>query len=1138
MPAKQNKSAAARIVRRIIRWLVAVSILAVVLWFGFMLLGRVLCHIAIGQIAELTNTRIETGSVDFRPNGSVFIEKLVISPYKKAGPGKVILNAEKVHARFSVGSLLLLRPHLKQIDVNDFTFNAQYDLDTRRWNLSALKIKAPKNTSGKMPLVRLETGRLQYTKVSKGEVKVAASVPVSAKFGFDQQGQGGYSFDFTTATLSSGFGKSRLKGLWKPGSVTIAGGISSADVPALEMAWTIDVIAAEFKYDSNDAFSLDLRIKKLHSKRSPPLDNFALMGPNFIERSAPFGALRRFFNRYSPSGLVDVKVEASGNLKRLGESTLTGNVGCNDVAISYNKFPYRIERLKGRIDFTKDGVTLDNLSGRHGDVELLFNGWTRGFAPDWKYDIRITSDNMVLDADLYDALSEKQKGFWSAFSPSGRAVIDYRFTRSSPDERAKHLVVELQGVEAAYRNFPYPLKNLTGKLSFEPERVVISDIVSQVDGRRIALDGEVMGRGTDRTAYDILIKVNNIPLDPVLEAALPKEQKDLYSEFGPTGLADGKIRVSKPDQTSVPATFTADLSFKEASLKSEQLLLPVTEITAGAVFASDLISIKNFSGRYGGSPVSLSGQIWPGQNDQPARYDLSLNFKETTLNDDLFDLLPKSARKIVTEFHPQGKIDLSADLNKLDANDYPDYKITVNCLGNSVDFPQFSYPLKDITGTLTITPETIKFEDVNASPGDTVWIRSNKAYIKLNGGVTLAEGAFSSAVLEVDANDIYFERRLGAALPAAIRPFCNRLGTHSRFDLDLDQLKVTLDDAGDKVVDINGVIRLKDCSAQISGAKTKFDAEFDLDKLRITPANDGEKNIDIRGLIRLKDCSVQVSGTTIASSAELGVTGLYKTGHGFESCHVFLDGGRFKILGKSFTNVTADIYFDGDLHKWTSENLSADCYDGKLTGKLEFEQSADGPLEYVLQTGFENVDLRKFLLDTRMKGGPEQDRTTGKMEGSLNIRARAGEGSSRIGTCKLSIVDMQVGRLSPLAKLLAVLRFTEPTEFAFDRMFVDSYIRHNDLLVRKLDLSGESVAFYGSGSMDLQKRDINLDLIARGQRLATADPSILESLAEGLGQAVVKIEVSGDFYDPQIITRPLPFIKGTLEILGKPIEPK
>jgi hypothetical protein len=129
---------------------------------------------------------------------------------------------------------------------------------------------------------------------------------------------------------------------------------------------------------------------------------------------------------------------------------------------------------------------------------------------------------------------------------------------------------------------------------------------------------------------------------------------------------------------------------------------------------------------------------------------------------------------------------------------------------------------------------------------------------------------------------------------------------------------------------------------------------------------------------------------------------------------------------------------------------------------------------------------------------------------------------------------MQVGKLSPLTKLLQ-LKLTESEQFAFDRMLVDSYIKNNKLFFKHVDLAGKDLAFNGSGWMDMQTLDINLVLFARGHhRLATTQPSVLQSLAEGLGIAVVRMEVTGNFYDPKVETRALPVIEDSLGILGTP----
>ena len=1073
----------------VMRWLAEVLILAVLLWLFFILAGRALCHIALSQIAELTNTKIKTESVNFHTDGSVLIKELVISPYEKRDDDDTILKAQTVYARFSLRSLLLLRPRLKVIDVSDFAFNAQYDLDTGWWNLSALTIKPPKGTSGKMPRIHLKAGTLQYSKISNGKVEVALSVPLNAIFRLDEETQKGHSFEMTTATMASGYGQSRLDGFWKPGYIEITGGISSVDVPELEMAWIIEKsLAAELKYDRDNDFSLKLRIDDLHSKRSPALNKLALVGPAFLEKSSPFAALQKFFNRYQPYGRIDLDLDASGNLNRLSECTLSGEVYCKDVAFCYFNFPYTVEHVAGRIDFTKNSVALNNLKGKHGNVELFFNGWSRDFGPDWKYQVAITSDNIALDNDLYSVLDTKQKESWSAFSPNGFAAIDYQLNRNSQMDEERKLTVELRGAEAVYRRFPYPLKNLTGSLFFEHGNVIFSDVLSQVSECKITINGEVVANTDSNSVYDVSVKVNNVPLDSALEASLPDRQRDLYNQIQPTGLADGLIKISGRD--SEPAAFTADLSFKKASLISDRFSSPVSDISANAVFTPDSITVRNFSGRYGDGLVSLAGRIWPDRESRQSRYQLSLNFEQIMLNDDLFGFVPESLKEIVTELKPQGKLNLVVDLNKESPATPPDYRVTMDCLGDSADFPQLPYPLKDITGALSITKDSITLKDITAALDDNISATEDDSTIKLNGRIALADNSFSSALLHISAKDIFLDECLTTFLPKHIRSLSDGLAPSGRFDMDFKNM-------------------------------------------RILPVDDGQKSVDFTGDIAFKNCSFKLSDAETELDAVLTIKGLYNTGEGLSNCQATVDGGTLRIQGKSFTNLKADIFYDHDLRRWSTEDLIADYYGGKSIGKFELKQPAGKASEYLLQVVFDNVDLQQFLSDTKGKEIAENRYTSGRMDGSLSINAIIGDSSSRVGVCKLTMRDMQVGKLSPLGKLLQVLKLTESKDFAFDQMFVDSYIRRNDLLVKKLDLSGQAVAFYGSGMMDLKTRNVDLVLTARGRRLATDDPSVWQSLTEGLGRAVIKMEVTGDFYDPDVQTKALPVIRETLKILGK-----
>jgi len=1004
--------------KRVRGWLLKGLLIIGILCCLLILTGRILLHLTIAQIIDLTNTKIDFESIDYQFDGSVSIENLVVEPYLKTSADDVILKAETVYARFGITSLLTLRPQLKELNVRDFIFNVQWNSDKNRWNTGAIQLRAPRGGRGKMPLIRLDGGTLKYTKVENQQIKAVAAAPVDATFGPEKEKHDAYTFTITTAQRAA-FGKSTLTGSWKPGTVTVTGSIASADLPALERAWRIGVFAGELNYDRTGDYSLKLRIKDLLGRHTPSREPFASPARAPLKRPGLFAALQIFFHRFRPAGTINIDLDVSGNLSRLAESVLRGKLHCKDVSICDRKFPYPVEHLVGPIDLTEDSATLNNLCGWHNDVKLFFNGFSRDFAPDWKYQIRITSDNMALNADLYHALSTKRKKVWDAFSPSGTAAIDYRLSRKTPTDKKKTLEVELLAAQAAYTHFPYPLTNLAGRLFFEYDKVTVSDVVSHVNGRKITLNGKVTACRTDRPIYDISVAAEDVPLDSILANALPPAQKDLYEQLRMSGLADANIKIFTPTAHPDPLTFVADVFFKKTSLRDMFLQVPkikqassaldkdkqssatFSDVSAKAVFTPEMITIDHFAGNSRLGNVALTGQIWPTPKDQQPGYQLQMRTEHVEITDDLIAHLPVSLNKLLDQLQPEGKVNLDINVNKTAADDSPDYKITIDCLGNTVNFANFPYPLKDITGSLVITPDNILLRDLAVTTADDVRIMADTSAVKLNGKIPIPNGTSDTHQLGLSDGDITLEAE------------------------------------------------------------------------------------------------------------------------------------SLKIKGTSLTAVEAGICYDPVEQNWSAKNLVADCYGGRLAGKLKLKKSTEAARQYLLQIGFENVDLKQFLSQIE-PNEPESSNsyTSGKMDGSLCISTTTGENLPRTGRCRLYITDMQVGKLSPLAKLLYVLNLTEPKDFAFETMFVDSYIKDDKLFVQRFDLSGKAVAFCGSGWMDLKSRNLDLTLTARGPRLATAEPSVLQSLTDTLGGAVVRIEVTGDYYNPRVETIPLPLIEDSLRIFG------
>jgi hypothetical protein len=280
-------------------------------------------------------------------------------------------------------------------------------------------------------------------------------------------------------------------------------------------------------------------------------------------------------------------------------------------------------------------------------------------------------------------------------------------------------------------------------------------------------------------------------------------------------------------------------------------------------------------------------------------------------------------------------------------------------------------------------------------------------------------------------------------------------------------------------------------------------------------------------------------------NAVLKTNGLYKTGHGLVQGQASIDAENINIRGKSITDLKADLYYDENHDNWLANNLIAKCYGGIITGRFGLKKSAEKILEYSLQAGFYNIDLKQFLSsnynnhltpETKSAESSYSNYSSGKMSGSLSLAGQFSDNYLPIGRCRIQIIDMKFGELSPMTKMLHSLKLTEPKDSAFNQMIVDSYIQHNKLLLEQVDIAGNALAFNGSGWMNLSEQNINLSLTARGERLANTRPSAFQYLTESLGHAVVRVDVTGNFNNPDIKTTSMPVFKEAVGLLGTKVD--
>jgi len=202
-------------------------------------------------------------------------------------------------------------------------------------------------TADKIPSIHLNKGTVEYSRIFNKQSKTIATLNFDANLRSSEKMHDGCSFRIIIGEDRVS-GEGGIEGIWRPGSIKLAGGVSSIAVPALNRNLTAKNLEVNLTYDEKSDYSLKLSVKDLMYTKSDSLPLFADDSRIFPNKPGPLSAMERVFKRYSPSGKLDVEIETSGNLKNLIDSSVKGELYCRDLSVCDRKYPYPLEHRPDR----------------------------------------------------------------------------------------------------------------------------------------------------------------------------------------------------------------------------------------------------------------------------------------------------------------------------------------------------------------------------------------------------------------------------------------------------------------------------------------------------------------------------------------------------------------------------------------------------------------------------------------------------------------------------------------------------------------------------------------------------------------------------------------------------------------------
>jgi AsmA-like C-terminal region len=376
---------------------------------------------------------------------------------------------------------------------------------------------------------------------------------------------------------------------------------------------------------------------------------------------------------FKPSGRVKAEVHLVRT--QTGEPVdLSAKVYCRDVAAVYRHFPYSLDHLTGLLTLEKNLLKVD-LQTLKGGQPVHLNGTITNPGVDAEVQLEIQADSIPIDDVLKKAMPPDVRKVVDQFNPSGvvraHANVFRRPLPDRPDRPEGEIKIDAEidlteRCEITWKDLPYPIRNLTGRLEIHPDRWVFQKMRGTNGKAKIFASGSVekklgerkLHNGKDPLKIDVKLEARDLPFSGELKESLPAAWKKVWPTLNPSGSCDVEAEVHvaphQPDHTHIVIVPQRESNVRLEVTRAPQpgldpggtIELPMENVHGRFVFDDGKVTMQDVSFNFRGAPVTFSrGTVFLQDSGQ---FDIAVNdldVKDIRFDDDLRKKMPPLMRQ-------------------------------------------------------------------------------------------------------------------------------------------------------------------------------------------------------------------------------------------------------------------------------------------------------------------------------------------------------------------------------------------------------------------------------------------------------------------------------------------------------------
>jgi hypothetical protein len=371
---------------------------------------------------------------------------------------------------------------------------------------------------------------------------------------------------------------------------------------------------------------------------------------------------------FKPSGRVKAEVHVvRGQTSEPVE--LSAKVYCRDVAAVYRHFQYPLDHLTGELTLEKNLLNV-NLQTLKGGQPVRLKGTIKNPGVDAEVQLDILAGSIPIDDVLKKAMPSDVRKVVDQFNPSGvvraHANVYRRPLPDRPDRPEGEIKIDAEidlteRCEITWKDLPYPIRNLTGRLEIHPDRWVFKKMRGTNGKAKIFASGSVekldmkkLENGKAPLKIYVKLEARDLPFSDELKDSLPSAWKKSWPTINPSGSCDVEAEVHvaphQPDHTHIVIVPLRESNVRLKVTRSPQpgvdpggtIELPMENVHGRFVFNDGRVDMSDVYFNFRGAPVTFSrGTVFLQDTGQFELTVNDLDVKDLRFDADLRTKMPR-----------------------------------------------------------------------------------------------------------------------------------------------------------------------------------------------------------------------------------------------------------------------------------------------------------------------------------------------------------------------------------------------------------------------------------------------------------------------------------------------------------------